>query len=417
MGDKLEQTKSECDRKKRELTDLLTARTDELKALRIQLDADINAAIKDKSQGDIELQSELNKKLNELLSKNTELAEESQALRKSVADERMIPLIFAFLLAKKGIIISEASDASIIRGGYKDSSKEDKPVFHIRLGDSRVISGFESSATKRLTISNNRGLFSLSLVDDKEYIEHPLLSETYSIAPIIFYPGLYQLALARAQITTDGKLIAPLGEYFQTVPSKKLQAKLKKELVAYYNGKGKKKTSLIRETGRKYCYYIKGNTKLFAPEYEYEGKRYVLLDSSPFENGICLSNNAKIKRGEQIFVQVEPVWWYIDTDAEILISMRGLIAGIPHESLINFYHNQLLFDIFDGVLTSPRDYPAEDTESLLDELDKEMDLLSDRVNERIHGEIDLSIKTLAFIMKADGLVSDDPKKLIRKENK
>ena len=116
------------------------------------------------------------------------------------------------------------------------------------------------------------------------------------------------------------------GEYPQNAPSATMQKELEKE---YKKG--------MNKTGRSYTFSSSpcdDFDTLFKPitydEYEYHGKKYIrvraIAEYPDYES--ILSNGLACKDGDYFWVQVSPVKWLIDDKTGLLISKKGLVAGI-----------------------------------------------------------------------------------------
>lgn len=114
------------------------------------------------------------------------------------------------------------------------------------------------------------------------------------------------------------------GEYPQYAPD----AIMQKVLEAEYQ-KGKLKT-----TKREYTFDETNNESYsedFQPikykEYEYKGNKYIRMEDKSIYEGV-LSNEIHYKNGDFVWVEVAPVVWLIDDMAKLMVSKRGLLAGI-----------------------------------------------------------------------------------------
>ena len=108
------------------------------------------------------------------------------------------------------------------------------------------------------------------------------------------------------------------GEYIQYAIGDSDVAKKYLE-VNYSDGK-------LQKTGKTYSIYLGGTLKTFF-EYEYNGKRYVRIDSNP-NNSSILSNCQKCS-SKPIWFEVAPIKWIVDKKANLLISKIALLGGIP----------------------------------------------------------------------------------------
>ena len=138
------------------------------------------------------------------------------------------------------------------------------------------------------------------------------------------------------------------GEYPQYAPDASIQKRLEE---AYQKGK-------LKVTGRDYTFdetKAESYSQEFQPvkykEYEYDGKKYVRVEANLCYEG-PLSNGVKYKTGDNVWVEVTPITWLIDDMAKLLVSKRGLLAGI------RFHIND---EVYDG------DFKKTDMKRYLDE--------------------------------------------------
>ena len=85
----------------------------------------------------------------------------------------------------------------------------------------------------------------------------------------------------------------------------------------------------IKETGKSYTIRINGKTKRVS-EYEYNGKKYVriMIDDDIYDNCKFSQNNDPIKKGEPVWLKVEPITWIVDKEKGLLLSEKILASGI-----------------------------------------------------------------------------------------
>ena len=144
----------------------------------------------------------------------------------------------------------------------------------------------------------------------------------------VIRPVLQNSTISLPSTVSDPNIIMEIeyGEYPQNAPSATMQKKLEKE---YKKG--------MNKTGRSYTFSSSpcdDFDTLFKPitydEYEYHGKKYIrvraIAEYPDYES--ILSNGLACKDGDYFWVQVSPVKWLIDDKTGLLISKKGLVAGI-----------------------------------------------------------------------------------------
>ena len=144
----------------------------------------------------------------------------------------------------------------------------------------------------------------------------------------VIRPVLQNSTISLPSTVSDPNIIMEIdyGEYPQNAVSATMQKKLEKE---YKKG--------MNKTGRSYTFSSSpcdDFDTLFKPitydEYEYHGKKYIrvrAIAEYPDHESI-LSNGLACKDGDYFWVQVSPVKWLIDDKTGLLISKKGLVAGI-----------------------------------------------------------------------------------------
>ena len=121
-------------------------------------------------------------------------------------------------------------------------------------------------------------------------------------------------------------------EYPQFVASQKDQENLNKSLTL-------SQMPFLNKTGRDYTFdsidpsdRITGFSGVTYPEYEYQGKKYILVKANFMSKNalIRLSNGIEYKNGDFVWVEVSPVNWLVDDKTKLLISKIGLVSGIRY---------------------------------------------------------------------------------------
>lgn len=113
------------------------------------------------------------------------------------------------------------------------------------------------------------------------------------------------------------------GEYPQSSVNLRLGNELEK---AYSKG-------LLTETGKKYninytpyVYYDHAKLNSY-PEYKYNGKKYIRCRSENYIDWF-LSDHDLCIRGENYWIEVEPIVWLVDKKANVAVSKKILFSGV-----------------------------------------------------------------------------------------
>ena len=123
----------------------------------------------------------------------------------------------------------------------------------------------------------------------------------------------------------DGILEVEYGYYPQKAASKEMQYVLEKEFE-----KGR-----LSKTGNTYTTDSGIYKNSFLPiqhqEYNYNGKRYVRVDINfnPNNKDISLSNGEQYKKGDSVWVEVQPIKWLVDEKDNVMVTEKIIFAGIP----------------------------------------------------------------------------------------
>lgn len=131
------------------------------------------------------------------------------------------------------------------------------------------------------------------------------------------------------------------GEYPQSVAHKDVYDKLEKLY----------KLGALIESGKTYttqgnkCYYAYGewNHEKFEEklnrEYVYGGKKYVRMEANlPVRDSdmrtlrLTLSDGRVIEDGEPVWVEVQPIEWFIDDNTETMFTKNGVFSGVGYDN-------------------------------------------------------------------------------------
>lgn len=149
--------------------------------------------------------------------------------------------------------------------------------------------------------------------------------------PTLQYSLISDVVLSKRR--PDGILEIEYGQYPQWVPSYNRQIQLEK---AYNNGTIKKLDKYITTDSRKPDEY----NKKFEPQehqiYEYKEKNYIRVKANTSDNIFKLSNELNYNRDDYVWVEISPVKWLVDEEADIAISKNILFAGVQFKNNRNY---------------------------------------------------------------------------------
>ena len=165
----------------------------------------------------------------------------------------------------------------------------------------------------------------------------------YSARPLLINASSYEAVnkfLGNHYITDDHKPVIEFGEYPQDAVSLGMQNKLKKlykenklELTenyyTIYDNKSYDKTSPNLEDLNKQITF----------EYIYNGKKYVRVNGNFADGGATLSNDNSYEDGEEIWIEVKPIEWYLyknENGEYCLLSLKLLFSGVPFSTKKNY---------------------------------------------------------------------------------
>lgn len=318
-----------------------------------------------------------------------DLSEVSSKLEKKIIIENTLEFNLFSNLLKKYRLESLVTDGAIITGTHIED----------HLNDNNKHNGFT-----RIGYSLIFYFGDVKLYKDDLYLGYDNSSEfefrwhrNAAIRPIIYSKDLYDLAFANRRLDENGWLVGSLGEYFQTVTSKKIQKTLYSCL----------KNKTLKPSKKKYTL---SDGELTEYEYIIDNKihKYVLVKADLFEDSAILSNGVKINSGDYVWLEVLPVEWIIDTEYEMLISKYGLVSGIPDKDIIDFYNNHFLKEIFSDVNVKiqekPMDVPSGDLNKILDLFFDELTAIEEKEWSKVRKDLRVDIKTMEIMMRMDGLI-------------
>ncbi len=134
----------------------------------------------------------------------------------------------------------------------------------------------------------------------------------------------------------DGILEVEYGYYPQKAVSRDMQERLER---AYRRG-SISKTRNSYTTDSIECSDIFTS---FQPqthqEYEYNGKRYVRVEANSYYDGgdFTLSNGEKYRKGDNVWIEVQPVKWLVDEKSRMMITEKLIFAGVQFDKKLYYY--------------------------------------------------------------------------------
>jgi len=119
----------------------------------------------------------------------------------------------------------------------------------------------------------------------------------------------------------DKILEVEYGEYPQSIAQPEIQKKLEE--------KYQEKT--LNETGKVYT------TENEYKEYELDGKKYVRVTATCKKT--YEKNGIKYKENENIWIEVEPIRWWVDEERDIATTERGFLTGTSFDKNSQYFGN------------------------------------------------------------------------------
>ena len=128
----------------------------------------------------------------------------------------------------------------------------------------------------------------------------------------------------------DGVLEVEYGYYPQKAVSRNMQERLEKDF----------KSGSLTRTGNKYTTSTSSiYTEVFSPghheEFQLGGKRYVRVDVyDKYSGDTKLSNGETYKNGDYVWVEVEPIKWWVSEEDKLMLTEKIIFAGVQfnHET-------------------------------------------------------------------------------------
>lgn len=151
-------------------------------------------------------------------------------------------------------------------------------------------------------------------------------SRNIGVRPILHFSSIYDI-YSKTTRNFDNILEMEYGEYPQKAASKELQ----KTLEELYQQKSLMITSKkYTRDETAYNNYNQEFQKEEQEEYWYNGKKYARVRVNSCYDGkkIILSNGEKYQNGEYVWIEVEPIIWWIDEKQNIAVAEKILLAGV-----------------------------------------------------------------------------------------
>ncbi len=159
--------------------------------------------------------------------------------------------------------------------------------------------------------------------------------DTGGIRPVFKFSDDINILMNNGVTGKNGFLEIEYGEYPQYAVSESMEHELEKALFC----------GQLQETGRKYTGNFRKNNKNSSPfnngveeyrECEYDGRKYITTCYiGEYERE--LSNGKKYKNGNQVWIEVSPLKWYIDSNAKIMLCKNLIASGIRFCNDCNYY--------------------------------------------------------------------------------
>lgn len=156
--------------------------------------------------------------------------------------------------------------------------------------------------------------------------------------PVIKVPESYKVASSLIKVAPDGIKELEYGFYPKQVPSRGIQRKLERNFRSIFRNNLKATFDTITIDNN--IYGISSSDDTFSNDtinvYEFEGKRYVrLIAKYSYDSKLKIqriSTGQKYKKNNGIWIEVMPVKWLLDEEANILVSESILFSGIEFSS-------------------------------------------------------------------------------------
>lgn len=132
----------------------------------------------------------------------------------------------------------------------------------------------------------------------------------------------------------DGILEVEYGYYPQKAASKDMQERLERE---YKSGKLSKTGNSYTTDSRKYDVFDEKFLARKHEEYEYNGKRYVRAQANAGESTCTLSNGEQYEDGDNVWVEVQPVKWWVSEKYKVMLAEKLIFSGVQFNEEKNYH--------------------------------------------------------------------------------
>jgi len=210
---------------------------------------------------------------------------------------------------------------------------------------------------------------SIYVVTGQGYIDTYLQSNLCTGCRLVLRFSTIEKFCSNKHIDADGVLTVEFGEYPQTAGSKCVQDML--FLRRYQKN--------LQETGKSFSIAhsynnidLKNMKKGSSfTEYYLDGKKYILLNVSGYSNpldskgettSVYLSNGMKYKNGAAVWIEVQPIRWWVDEKKDLAVSEKILLneqfdfsskkVFLEDSSICSFINNSFAKDIIPSKIDS-----------------------------------------------------------------
>ena len=218
------------------------------------------------------------------------------------------------VLEKYGTKAAETDLAKLMCG---ESSTQFK---YYSVSDDNSSKGFSGNYYTKTEITTSFGKSIMYVHSDGSHGCVSIYNYSFGIRPVIKSFVLFNLICHNGTKGYNDCEEVELGEYPQYAPSDDIQKELEEEY----------KKNTLQKTGKDYTFTsIKYGDPINYDEYEYNNKKYIRVKSSANK---LLSNGKTYKEKENVWIEVSPVSWLMDSKTQTLISKRCLLSGVPFQS-------------------------------------------------------------------------------------
>ena len=73
------------------------------------------------------------------------------------------------------------------------------------------------------------------------------------------------------------------------------------------------------------------------PVYEYNGKKYIKIESAQSQQGNHFTNGNKVKGENRYFLRIEPIVWLVDEEADLAVTKNIVFAGVMFNAWSGYF--------------------------------------------------------------------------------